>query len=228
MSAENSPIVMGQAPDPRAFEMHVVVDCQMQDFEAFKARARLVGQKALAIQIDSVRSADRVEIMTAGRGIGSADEAVQQVGQLAEALGGQDSATPALRTRIELAPWHPETPVEVADLDGAEGYFEGHVHLSVPRLYVGDTLLDQQQALAENGYLVELSRNVFKTSNQHGEVPYMVTLRQRGVVLEQFQEAIAAVSDGFDRFLDSEAPVVEYVVYDQLITPESVPTNGRQ
>lgn len=213
----------GVGPDNRAYEMHVVVDCGTSQFDDFKLHAQALGQKALAIQVDAfTETSGHVEVMTAGKALGTSTEAIAQVGRLAGKLV-ECTTVPVVpvRARVELAPWHPETPQTAEELHAAGGYYEGHIQLSVPRRSTS-YLLEYCQNATEAGYQVELSRNVMKSLNQHQEIPYMVTHRRSDIGLDDFCAALEDINDNhFTGFRTQEDHTIEYVVYDQTLDREA-------
>ena len=65
---------------PDVYEMHIVVECEQEQFEVFQETCRQLGQKALSILVFNIESAGKPEIMTSGYRTGSVSDAIEHIG----------------------------------------------------------------------------------------------------------------------------------------------------
>lgn len=193
-------------------EIHLTVSSDY-DVADFKRRCVEIGVKPILLVLHTATSKAK-DMMTSKTLNVSTAEAFEAMELQAYKL--KDMGYKVIRSKIEVAPWHPLVPTLANGLKHESGnYFESHLEVQVhnkkgsPQNIVN---LKTKLARAELG--VHVSANYFKALDEFSTV--MVTTRGTEATREDFERRVTNVRDtimgigyGTERRIE-----VEYAIYD--------------
>jgi NTP pyrophosphatase (non-canonical NTP hydrolase) len=206
----------GVDKDKIPHEIHVTV-ASASSLAQFRADCASIGVKPVVLALHTKDSATLQDVMTSQVVLSNTTDAFRAMYATEHNLA--EMGYTVLRSKIEVAPWHPSVPTESNKLPHHEdNYFESHIEV-----YVDDESQTTNITSLKNcvGSVAHVSGNYFKMGDAGRTV--MVTMRWYSGYLEAFKVGVAGLKDTIKAggFAYNERDIIEYSIFDSKLSHDN-------
>lgn len=200
---------------PLPYEIHVTVQADAADIEAFKVACMETGVKPIFLDLELNDNQVMKDLMTSSVFMGNNGEAIREVERIAESL--TNKGFKVVREKVETVPWHPTAPSkEHANPEMPKDcYFECHFGIKVNDS-CRQELANLIDSIAVSHGRLHLSKNIFKKSSD-GYYIVMSTYRRYDGVYEDFQKTVDEIKQMLLPHFEVEKTIVEFSIWDTKV-----------
>lgn len=200
---------------PLPYEIHVTVQADAADIEAFKVACMEVGVKPIFLDLELNDNQVMKDLMTSSVFMGNNGEAIREVERIADGL--KSKGFKVVREKVETVPWHPTAPSNehASPVMPKDCYFECHFGIKVNNAR-REELSELIDDIAVAHGRLHLSKNIFKKASD-GDYIVMSTYRRYDGVYEDFKETVDSIKEILIKQFEVEKTIIEFSIWDTKV-----------